>query len=440
MERRFHLTPVRLTVLSFFGLIVFGTILLMLPIATAGTKSASLIDAFFTSVSAVCVTGLVVQDTGTYYSTFGQGVILLLIQLGGIGIMTLYASLPVIFGQQLRLSQRRMFEAIFDADTYASLRGMVIRIIRYTIIIELIGACFLTLRFHALWNDFEKALYYGLFHSISAFCNAGFMLFSNGLEDFSADPLVNLVIISLYVLGGLGFAVIYQIIHRRSFKKFSANAKMGLIVTAFLIVIPCFLVFHFEFDQALNGKGLFEKSLVTLMQVTSTRTAGFNSIDLTTLNNSTLFIFCILMFIGASPGGTGGGVKTTTVGLMFLSIRSIFRGQADIEVFGRMVPKDVITRSIAIIAIGFSLITMSIVALMMTENNSFEVIFFEVISAFGTVGLSLGLTSKLTLFGKAMICLMMFVGRIGTLSLIFILGSQDKQASYQYPVGKFMVG
>lgn len=440
MLSRLHLTPVRLSVLSFLALIVVGTVLLMLPFATRGIEPASLVDAFFTATSAVCVTGLIVKDTATYFSTFGQAVILVLIQFGGLGIMTLYASIPVIFGQQLRLSQRRMFNAIFDVENYASLRNMVRTIVQYAFVIEFIGAVILSARFFFLWGDWGKAIYHGVFHSISAFCNAGFMLFTGGMLEFRNDVVVNLVIIGLIILGGIGFVVIHQMVNVRSFNKLTSNAKLAVVMTILLLLIPSFLVFHTEFSRALGGMGILEKSIVTLMHVTSTRTAGFNTVDISTFGNATLFLFCILMFIGASPGGTGGGVKTTTIGLMILSIRSIFRGQADIECFGRKVPRDVITRSIAIIAVGFSAITVCIIGLMMIEKAGFLPVFFEVISAFNTVGLSLGLTGSLSTVGKLLICVMMFAGRIGTLSLILLLGGEEKTPTYAYPVGRFMVG
>jgi trk system potassium uptake protein len=440
MNNRFKLTPIRLTVLSFFALIFLGTVLLMLPISTQGLQATRFMDALFTATSAVCVTGLVVQDTGGFFSQFGQIIILSLIQLGGLGIMTLYASLPVIFGRQLKISQRRMFSAIFDVDNYASLRSMLKAIVLYTFVIESIGAILLSLRFYMLWGDAEKALYYGIFHSISAFCNAGFMLFSNGLNDFSSDIFINLIIISLFVLGGIGFIVIHQFLRRKSFKKLSANSRLAVVTTFFLILIPCFFIFHFEFDNALAGKNVLEKTLVTLMQVTSTRTAGFNTVDINTFGNSSLFLICILMFVGASPGGTGGGVKTTTCGLLFLSVRSIFRGRSNIECYGREVPQDVITRSIALISVAFTIVTIFIMALMMVEDAPFLDIFFEVISAFSTVGLSLGLTPDLSLLGKFLISLVMFIGRIGTLSLIFMIGRDEHVSTYDYPTGRFMVG
>jgi len=440
MKQRFKLTPVRLTVLSFLALIILGTVLLMLPVSTNGLVAASFIDAFFTSTSATCVTGLVVRDTGTYFSQFGQWVILFLIQLGGLGIMTLYASLPVIFGRQIKASQRRMFSAIFDVENYASLKQMLKTIVKYTLFIEFVGASILAMRFHHLWGDWSKAIYYGIFHSVSAFCNAGFMLFSNGLNDFSNDWIVNITIIMLFLLGGIGFVVIYQVTNKWSFKKLSSSARLALVVTLILILVPSFFIFHFEFNNALGGMGILEKTLVTLMHVTTTRTAGFNTVDMASFGNASLFLFCILMFIGASPGGTGGGVKTTTAGLLFLSIRSIFTGHSSIECYNRRVPNDVITKSIAIIAIAFSIITVFIITLMMVEQASFIAVFFEVISAFSTVGLTLGLTPELSAFGKILICLVMFVGRIGTLSLIFLLGTDDRVENYQYPVGRFMVG
>lgn len=440
MGQRFTLTPVRLTVLSFLVLILFGTILLMLPASTADFESASFVDAFFTATSAVCVTGLAVKDTATFFSFTGQIVILILIQLGGLGIMTLYASIPVIFGDQLKLSQRRMFSAIFDVDNYIGLKIMLKRIMIYTFTIEFAGAAILSFRFYRLFGEWGKAIHYGVFHSISAFCNAGFSLFSNSLESFTGDVVINLTIMVLYILGGIGFVVLYQILTKRSFRGLSANAKLAIVTTAILIVVPSFFVFHMEFDNAFAERSILEKTLATLMSVTTTRTAGFNSIPMGSFGNATIFLFCILMFIGASPGGTGGGTKTTTIGLMALSIRSIFKGKPEIECFGRRVPRDVVTKSVAIIAIAFSVITVSIILLMMTESADFVFVFFEAISAFNTVGLTLGLTPQLTIIGKFLICFMMFVGRIGTLSLILILSGDEKKPTFQWPEGRFMVG
>lgn len=440
MKNHFIFTPVRLTVLSFVALIFFGALLLILPYSTAGLASASFVDALFTATSAVCVTGLTVQDTATFFSTFGQCVILILIQLGGLGIMTLYAALPLIFGQRLRLSQRVMFFDIFAAEHVTDLLDIVKSIIKYTFLVEMIGAVILTFRFYHYFGNFTKSLYYGVFHSVSAFCNAGFALFSNNFIDFRGDYIINFTIMGLVILGGLGFIVIHQISQKKNWKNLSSNSKLVIFMTGLFIFVPSFFVFHLEFAQGFAGMPIGEKIMASLFHVVVTRTAGFNTVDMTVFGNATVFIFCILMFIGASPGGTGGGIKTTTFGLMTLSVKAIFRGQNDIECFGRRVPQEIITKSIAIISVGFFVVTSFVILLMIIEPAAFRDIFFEVISAFGTVGLSLGLTPQLSVTGKILLSFVMLIGRVGTLTLIFILGTEQKTQNYKFPDGKFMVG
>lgn len=438
--QEFHLTPIRLTVLTYFVLILFGTILLMLPMSTIAMEPIRFIDAFFTATSAVCVTGLVVQDTSTYFSGFGQTIIMMLFQLGGLGIMTLYAALPVIFGHQLKLTQRASFGEIFNTDSYQGLKIILVSIIQYTFIIEIIGATFLSLRFYFLWHDWPKAIYHGTFHAISAFCNAGFSLFSNSFNDFNSDIIINLVLMILIILGGLGFVTLQETIRKRSFHLLSSYSKMVLIMTGILIIIPAFFIFHIEYMNAFAGQDMIGKVLSSLFQSVTTRTAGLNTVTTASLHNTTLFLFCIMMFIGAGPGGTAGGVKVSTVGLLFLSMRSIFKGKTDIECYKKRVPEEVVTKSIAIIAVSFCIVTFFVLALLITEQSDFMQVFFEVLSAFGTVGLSLGLTPELSYVGKILVCMIMFIGRIGSLSLVFILSSKMVGSTHRYPMGKFIVG
>lgn len=412
----------------------------MLPASTAGSDPISLIDSFFTATSAVCVTGLVVHNTGTYFSQFGQIVILALIQLGGLGIMTLYASLPVLLGRQMKMSQRSAFTELFDAKNYRALKHILVSIIKYTFIIELIGAIVLTFRFQSQWHDWGKSIYYGIFHAVSAFCNAGFIIFSDGLEGMSGDFVVNTTIMLLVILGGLGFVVLQEVFNRKRHRELSSHTRLVLVMSALLIFVPAFIVFQVEFFGGFSGMGFFEKIQSSFFQVVSTRTAGFNTVDFTELHSVTIFLFCILMFIGASPGGTGGGVKVTTVGLLFLSLRSIFRRSPEIDCFKKQVSPEVITRAIAIIAISFSIVTLFMMALMLAEDAPFVQVFFEAISAFGTVGLSLGLTPNLSFAGKVIVSLLMFVGRIGSLSLIFMLSRETHGQKFNYSIGKFTVG
>lgn len=440
MDKSFQLSPIHLTVISYLILILFGTFLLMLPISTVGEHPISLIDSFFTATSAVCVTGLVIHNTGAYFSQFGQGVILALFQLGGLGIMTLYASLPVLLGRQMKMAQRKAFSELFDAQNYSALKRILVSIIKYTIVIEFIGASILALKFHWDGMPWGQAIYFGAFHAISAFCNAGFIVFPEGMEAYSGDPVVNLTIMGLIILGGLGFIVLHELFSRERRKQVSSHTRLVLAMTALLIFVPSFIVFQVEFFNGFSGMGFFEKILSSFFQVITTRTAGFNTVDLNSLHSMTIFLFCILMFVGAAPGGTGGGVKVTTVGLLSLSMKAIFKRNAEIECFKKSVLPEVITRSIAIIAISFSVITLFMMALMLTEDALFKDVFFEVISAFGTVGLSLGLTPKLTFVGKILVSLLMFIGRIGSLSLVFVLSSEAKSSKYHYSPGKFIVG
>lgn len=440
MGKRFHLTPVRLTVLSFVALIMLGTMLLMLPVSTVAFEPISFIDALFTATSAVCVTGLVVQDTVTYFSGFGQVVILALIQLGGLGIMTLYAALPILFGRQITMMQRSTFYELFEAESYQDLKTVLLSIVKYTFAIEFVGTLILTLRFYFDFGNWWQAAYFGCFHAIAAFCNAGFSLFSNNLNNYVGDLTINLTVMGLIITGGLGFVVLNEMKHKRSWRKLSSHSKLTLFMTALLIFVPSFFVFHFEFLNAFKGLGMDEKVLASFFQVVQTRTAGFNTVDTSAMSQTTLYLFFILMFIGAGSGGTAGGVKVTTVGLMFLSLKSIVRGQGEIDCFKKRVPPTVVTKSIAIIVISFSVVTLAVLLLTLTEDAGFLDILFETLSAFGTVGLSMGLTAELTSLGKFLVSSVMFVGRIGSLSLVFLLNETFRRTAYRFPEGKFIVG
>lgn len=440
MGKRLYLTPVRLAFLSFVVLILMGTLLLMLPDAVTSTHPISFIDALFTATSAVCVTGLIVQDTATYFTAFGQTIIVILIQLGGLGIMTLYAAMPVIFGRQLSPAQRATFSELFAAENYKDLRLVLVSIIKYTLIIELVGAIILSVRFYADSHNPWQAAAYGIFHSISGFCNAGFSLFTTSLNAYVGDWTINLTMMLLIMTGGLGFVVLREILQKRSWRKFNSHSKLTLVLTGILILVPSFFVFHFEFLHAFKNMDMGDRVLATFFQTVQTRTSGFNTVDTFTLSQTTLYLYCILMFIGAGSGGTAGGVKVSTVGLMFLSLKSIVQGRDEIDCYKKRVPSDVVTRSIAIIVISFSVVTFAVLLLTLTEQAGFFDILFETISAFGTVGLSMGLTGKLTAIGKFLICVVMLVGRVGSLSLIFLLGDNLKRAAFRYPEGRFIVG
>lgn len=440
---KFQWSPAKLTGLSFLGLIAAGTFFLFLPAATSGLAPARFIDALFTATSAVCVTGLIVQDTPVYFSTFGQIIILCLIQLGGLGIMTLSAALPVLFGRGLKMAQRGLFQGLLEQSDYANLRSTLKSIVLYTLAIEAAGAALLSLRFYFLWDDWKKAVYFGVFHAVSAFCNAGFALFSDNLVSFRGDVLVNAVVMGLIILGGLGFVVLREVYGtrgRRSARRLSLHARLVLSATALFICLPAFFIFFAEYSGSFLNLPLSEKILASFFQSVTARTAGFNTVDLAELGSATVFLTCILMFVGAAPGGTGGGVKVSTVSLLILSIRSLFLQRDHIEVSGRRISAELVTKAIAILAISFSLVTVFIMVMALSENFSFEKTYFEVISAFGTVGLSLGITQDLSDFGKLVISTVMFIGRIGPLTLVFLLGTGRKKVYYRLPEGRVIVG
>lgn len=440
MQNKFIWTPARLTGLSFLALILLGTALLSLPIATVSEQPGSYLDSLFMAVSSVCVTGLVVQDTATYYSLFGQSVILVLIQLGGLGIMTLSASLPLIFGRQLSVSQRDFMQGLLNLTDYQDVKAILSGIVRYTLIIEGLGAAILTARWVSLGEPFSKALYLGIFHSVSAFCNAGFSLFSNSLEGFAFDPVISITIICLIVCGGLGFVVLHQLIKFRSKNKFSFHTKFVLIITIGLNTFAALFFFFIEYAESLNSYSLYQKTMVSVFQAVTTRTAGFNTIDLNQMGDSSLFLMSLLMFIGGAPGGCAGGVKITTVAVLFMSIRALLLGRDQIEIYKRRITQQLVTKSIAILAVSFSLVTLGMILLLLTEDATFKEVLFETVSAFGTVGLSLGITQDLSDSGKLIVSLLMFAGRIGPLALVFLIGSQAQKIYYRYPEARIMVG
>ncbi len=317
--------------LSFVGAILVGTLLLTFPAATADGRGASFIDALFTATSATCVTGLIVKDTPVYFSGFGQIVILVLIQLGGIGIMSYSAFLALLFGR-FTLGQRGMLQDMLEEDR--NVLGMIVYVFKMTFAIELIGTALLFLRWIFVYKNFFHTLYLSIFHSISAFCNAGFSLFSNSLEDSAGDPIVNIVIMALIIGGGIGFLVVHELTRkaRKPGNVLTTHSKLVLTTSALLIIIGFIALFFIEFDGAFFDRPLTTKLWGALFQSVTARTAGFNTIPIASLSAVSLTMIMILMFIGASPGSTGGGIKTSTFAVLVLSLKNILLGKHDIEV------------------------------------------------------------------------------------------------------------
>jgi trk system potassium uptake protein TrkH len=443
---KFRQKPAQLVLLTFAGLIFFGTILLALPISMEEGKSIGLLDAFFMATSATCVTGLSTVSLTDTFSLFGELVILTLIQVGGLGIMTLYSSALIILGKSIGVKHQIVMQDMLDINSFEDLLNMIVDIVRFTLVIELVGAIILTVGFTNEGYEFSDSLYYGFYHSISAFCNAGFALFNNSLEDFPTSPLIQGTIACLIVIGGLGFIVLKELkevfARRRKLLNLSIHTKIVLITNLILIIFGMFYIFFSEFLHGIDTFSIWGKLQTAFFQSVTTRTAGFNTIPMNDLYPHTLYLICLIMFIGASPGSTGGGIKTTTFAILFQSVKGTLSGRNKVEFFKRTVPESLVVRSIAIIVVSLIIVSFFILLMMRIEpDHSFLAIFFEVVSAFATVGLSLGITPYLSPMGKLAIIILMFIGRVGPLTLAFTIGQKDNDTSgVEYPEGRMMIG
>lgn len=438
-----RLTPPQILVIGFAVIIGVGAVLLSMPVSTANGQGLPLVDALFTATSATCVTGLVVVDTGTYFSVFGQIVIMALIQVGGLGFMTMATLIALVFRKRISLRERLVLQEAMNQGSMEGIVRLVRRVILYSLTIELVAACLFAIR----WSfDYSagRAVYMGLFHAVSLFNNAGFDLIGEfrSLMPYADDILVNVVAMSLIVLGGIGFIVMADIMEFRRKRKLSLHTKVVLSMTAFLIVFGAIVIFIFEFTNprtlgTLGGQG---KVLASLFQSVTPRTAGANTLDIAGLRQATQFFIIILMFIGASPGSTGGGIKTTTFTTLLGAMIAMIRGKEDIVLFRHRLAKDRIFKAITLTLVALFLVVFMAMLLSMTEDHSFLMILFEVTSAFGTVGLSMGLTPDLTIFGKIIIMLTMFAGRLGPITLAYALRPKPEKELYRHPEGKMIIG
>lgn len=440
-----QLNPAQILVLGFAFIILVGAILLSTPFVTQTGESTGFLKALFTSTSAVCVTGLVVVDTGTHWNMAGQIIILILIQIGGLGIMTMATSVALIIGRKISLRSRLIMQEALNQFTIQGVVRLTKYIILTTFLIEGIGAFFLAMNFIPEYG-LGKGIFFGIFHSISAFCNAGFDIIGGGrsLTPYTENLSVNFIVMSLIILGGLGFTVIIDIFRSKSYRKLTLHSKIVIVMTVSLILIGFVLFFLLEFNNPntmgnLSWKGKFTASM---FQSVTTRTAGFNTIDLAQMHDSSKLLTVILMFIGGSPGSTAGGMKTTTVALVILLIVSVVRGRQDVEFSKRRISYDNVNRALTVVGVGLSLGFVVTFLLSITEKGTdFITLLFEAISALGTVGLSLGFTSSLTPFGQLIIIFTMFAGRVGALTIVFALAAkQQNKALIRYPESKVSVG
>lgn len=441
--RFLKLSPPQILVLGFAAVILIGTLLLMLPISSASGHSLRFIDALFTATSATCVTGLVVVDTGTYFSVFGQITILVLIQIGGLGFMTMATLFALLLKRKISLRDRLILQEAMNQSSMEGIVRLIRKVLLYSLIIEASCAALLALRW-AVDMPFGRALYYGIFHAVSMFNNAGFDIFGGyrSLTGYVNDPTVNIIVMFLIVSGGIGFIVMSDLMDYRKSRRLLLHTKVVLSMTAALILIGTVVIFVFEFtnSRTLGPLNLGGKLWASFFQSVTPRTAGANTVDIAGLRQASQFFIVILMFIGASPGSTGGGIKTTTFTLMIGAVVSMLRGRDDIVLFRYRLAQERVFKALTITLLALLLIVSVSMVLSTTEGRPFLMILFETTSAFATVGLSMGLTPELTEVGKILICLTMFAGRLGLLTLAYALGPKQGKALYKYPEGKMIIG
>lgn len=438
-----NLSPPRILVLGFAGIILLGTLLLMLPASSQSGESLAFIDALFTATSAVCVTGLVVVDTGTHFSVLGQVIIALLIQIGGLGFMTMATLVALAFKRRISLRERLILQEAMNQNTMEGIVRLIRKVVAYSLIIEVACGTLFTVR----WSfdmPLGQAMYYGYWHAISLFNNAGFDMFGDfrSLTSYVYDPLVNFTAMFLIISGGIGFVVLSDLIDYHKTRKISLHSKVVLLTTGILIILGALVIFVFEFNnpRTLGGLNWGGKVLGSFFQSVTPRTAGANTVDIAGLRQATQFFMIILMFIGASPGSTGGGIKTTTFIIMIGAVIAMIRGREDIVFFRYRLLQERIFKALTITLLALLFIIMVTMILSTTEDSGFLMILFETTSAFSTVGLSMGLTLKLTTFGKLLICFTMFAGRLGPITLAYALGQKKGKELYRYPEGKMIIG
>lgn len=443
-----HLTPTRIFVFSFAAFIMLGALCLWMPFSAA-QRDLRFVDALFTATSAVCVTGLSPIDVGKELSLTGQLITMVLFQVGGLGIITFSIILFALMGRGISFKGREIAQSTFLHTPRGDFYVILKKVIRYSFVIESIGAVALFLRFV---QDFPvgKAFYHAVFNAVSAFNNAGFSLFSDSLMSYQSDITVNLTVMGLIIMGGIGFIVQHEVLARLHGleKRLSLHTKIVLITTAVLIIIGAVCFYFMEMNNVLKGAGFKTALLSSLFQSVTSRTAGFNTVDIGALTNSTILIIMILMFIGASPGSTGGGIKTTSFSLLLLFIYNRIKGNANVNIGNRTIPPELIEKTIYIIfASAFCICLITSIILLsgnstpssMVNRSQFVEYLFETVSAFGTVGLSMNLTPRLNDIQKYAVIFMMFAGRVGPLTLAFAWYS-SRRRGLTYAEEAVMVG
>ncbi len=454
MRPRSFISTWQIPVLGFLGLILSGAfLLLVLPTPTGSHLSP--IDALFMSTSATCVTGLSVMNIGTDLSRWGQTVLLTEIQLGGLGIMVISTVLLMALGRSLSIRSRVLLQDTYTHGTMADIRRLIKSVVLFTALFEGIGTCLLFARFHRHY-DLITAFYCSVFHAISAFCNAGFCLFRDSFVGYQTDPLVNGTITGLIILGGIGFLVLHELFsnpHRNRVSHYwhylSLHTKIVCAMTTFLLVSGTVFFLLSEWSDTLGDLTLFQKTMAAFFQSVTTRTAGFNTLEFASMNNITLLGTIVLMFVGASPGSTGGGIKTSTVGVLLALSRARLSGQQRAHLFKRAIHPESIDRAFSVVVLSVVIVMVATAMLLIFEAGNtpfaqtrglFLKLLFETTSAFGTVGLSMGITSQLTFWSKFTLVLVMFTGRLGPLMLAMAIQPAEHKGRFEYAEERVMIG
>lgn len=443
--KRIKLSPYVLILLSFVILLLVGAFLLMLPISLQSGQFGNFLDSLFTATSALCVTGLVVNDVNTTYTILGKIIILILIQLGGLGVLTFSSMVLLTISSKMGYYTKKIVSEDINYNILTEIPTFLKQVFLVVFLIELIGAILLFFTFVTKMPLFS-ALGYAIFHSISAFCNAGFALFPNNLENFTGNFSINFVITSLIILGGIGFASILDIcnVFCGKRRKVSVSTHVAIYMTLILIILGSIFTFLLEFKNAktLANIPMYQKIFASYFQSVTLRTAGFQTINLSYLTMPTIILYLLLMFIGASPGSTGGGVKTTTVGVILLGIVNAITGKEDIEYRKRKISWSIFNKACAILVSSLLYITIMIFLIsIFDKEKGFLPLIFELISAFGTVGLSMGLTSSLSVPTKLILIVTMYIGRVGPLTIIYAISrKRRKEGKYKYPEETILIG
>ncbi len=438
------LHPAQVVVAGFAGTILLGTVLLMLPISKSGPGGANFLEALFTATSAVCVTGHIVVDTATYWTGFGQVVILALIQVGGFGIMTFASVIGIAVARKLSLRSRMNAAIEVKSMGLEDVRGLVFGVVRISVIVELVVAVMLTLQFAIGYGEpIGRAAWLGLFHAVSSFNNAGFSVFSDSLVSYATDPFICLPIAAAVILGGLGFPVILQLRkYIRAPRLWTMNTRIVVVVTITLLVVGTVFITAVEWanPRTLGPLAWQDKILVGFFQSVQARTAGFASIDIGAMHPASWLGTDVLMLIGGGPAGTAGGIKVTTFAVLFFILFTEIRGDGAVNVFGKRLPRSVHRQAIAIVLMAVAVVIFSTGLLMLMTDFSMDRLLYETISAFGTVGLSTGITASLPPAGQVILILLMFVGRLGPITFASALALRQSRIGYELPKERPIIG